>query len=225
MSIVRKGTRTNWSGVGGNGVCPGGHPARVPCILRKARGGILSVSRTWCLYVEGKLLFVNPRWRVSWRKKAPVLGHSWEYPSVCVFRQMNQLGDMSRAAGLLIGALWLWRECLQIWDPGRRSFQHSRLGARGLRWWRRWRDAERLALGSASNSPRVRGRGRSWMPRGAGSEGAGPVRGVGPPRLQQRGPGQGAPRAAAAREGDAVRQDRPAGGRARGGGRGRAAEM
>lgn len=63
------------------------------------------------------------------------------------------------------------------------------------------------------------------MPRGAGSEGAGKARGAGPPRLQQRGPGQGAPRTAAVRKGDAVRRDRRAGGRARGGGRGRAAAM
>lgn len=56
---------------------------------------------------------------------------------------------------------------------------------------------------------------------GGGAEGGA---GGGARRLQRRGPGQGAPRAAAAREGDAVRPD---GGRARarGGGRGRAAGM
>lgn len=49
---------------------------------------------------------------------------------------------------------------------------------------------------------------------GFGAPGAGP-QGAGPRRLQRRGPGQGAPRAAAASECDAVRPDGRAGGRDR----------
>jgi hypothetical protein len=51
---------------------------------------------------------------------------------------------------------------------------------------------------------------RAADPAGAGLAGAGP-NGEAGPRLLQRGPGQGAPRAAAARKGDAVRRARLAG--------------
>lgn len=71
----------------------------------------------------------------------------------------------------------------------------------------------RLVLSRAEQSCRPGPGGTCW---------AGPIGGAGP-RLLQRGPGQGAPHAAAARKGDAVRRARLAG--VRGAGAAGAAEM
>lgn len=51
-----------------------GHQAVCVCLVVYfgTRGGVLSRSRTWGLLVEGKLLFVNPRWRVVLGGKSPL---------------------------------------------------------------------------------------------------------------------------------------------------------
>lgn len=77
--------------------------------------------------------------------------------------------------------------------------------------WGHWRGlvsapqarSKEIARGCFRNTQPSLGRGGA----GLGSSGGGPAGGAEPRRLQQRGPGQGAPSSAAARECDAVRSD------------------